>query len=105
MSSKVFDQRSVYKILENAASIIQERARNYNDIKDYHNTFKYSQALIDGFPSRYQPYVIMIGIKLARLKALLHEETQVKNEITKDNFIDLINYCALMAERYEMEKI
>jgi hypothetical protein len=38
------------------------------------------------------------------LSQLLQEGREVNNESIEDSFLDLINYCALMAERYAVEK-
>jgi hypothetical protein len=84
--------------------LIEKKAGDYTDNVDYHSNFKYSNAVAEPFPSQYKSYAVLIGTKLARLSQLLQEGREVNNESIEDSFLDLINYCALMAERYAVEK-
>lgn len=73
---------------------------------DSHENFKRS-AEIASWSSRNEdkPYLVLIGTKLTRLCSLLSSGKPPHNESIEDNFLDLINYCALWMERSTNEKI
>lgn len=67
---------------------------------DRHENFKKQQQLAEWFENPIdRPYVNLIGVKLARLSALLNNDKIPNNESIEDTFVDLINYCALWANR------
>jgi hypothetical protein len=64
-----------------------------------HENFERAAALASWFPAAIdKPYVVLIGVKLARLAALLDAKTP-NNESIEDTFVDLTNYCALWGSR------
>lgn len=67
---------------------------------DSHENFKRSAMISDWFMNEQdKPYVVLIGTKLARLASLLSDGRMPNNESIDDTFLDLVNYCALWAER------
>jgi len=75
------------------------KRHDYTSGKDNHENFKHSAELASWFKNdQDKSYVILIGTKLTRLASLL-DSKEPKNESIEDTFIDLVNYCALWAER------
>lgn len=67
---------------------------------DAHENFKRSSEIASWFSNKNdKSYAILIGTKLARLGSLLSSDRKPNNESVDDTFEDLINYCALWAER------
>lgn len=95
--------RYIHTIFDKAQTLVERKAADYTDTVDYHSNFKYSNAVAGPFPTMYKSYAVLIGTKLARLSQLLQEGREVNNESIEDSFVDLVNYCALMAERYHEE--
>jgi hypothetical protein len=82
------------------------KRRDYttNPSVNNHENFERSAELISWFNNkRDQPYVCLIGTKLARLASLLSDGRKPNNESIDDTFLDLINYCALWYERISEE--
>jgi hypothetical protein len=75
------------------------KRHDYTSSSDNHENFKRSAELASWFKNEQdKPYIILIGTKLARLSSLL-DVKEPNNESIDDSFMDLINYCALWAER------
>ena len=83
------------KIEEIFAACVQmsmNKRHDYTSSSDNHENFKRASMIAEWFKSDDDnPYVILIGTKLARLASLL-DSKKPKNESIEDSFIDLINY-------------
>lgn len=94
--------RPIQKIFLDAMDLLDSKAHDYASTLDLHSNFKYAAQVMEPFPEEYKPYASLIGTKLARLAELLSKGSP-RNEPIEDTFKDLINYCALMAERYTVD--
>lgn len=90
-------------ILDKCKPILSSKAYDYSSNSDLHSNFKLAEALASEFPNPYKTYVVLIGMKLARISQLL-QKGEVKHESLDDSFLDGINYLALMYERYKEEQ-
>ena len=95
--------RHAFEIMKRAQALMEKKENDYTNGIDYHSNFRYSAYIAEPFPEKYKPYALLVGVKLARLSALLQPGRVVKNESIEDSFLDLINYCTLMAERFKLE--
>lgn len=88
------------EILNSCLSIMEKKAHDYTQdpsINRFEN-FDKSSIIISWFTNdRDRSFAGIIGIKIARLSALLSTGKIPNNESISDNFRDLINYCALWA--------
>ena len=91
-------------MMEKAYTLLDNKAHDYATPNDLHSNFKYSDMVSSPFYNPYKSYAVLVGVKLARLSQVLQDQREVKNESIEDSFIDLINYVALMYERYKLEK-
>lgn len=79
-----------HKILEEAAEIIGERGRDYGGVeKNFSNIAEIFNRATDQHVEAYDVAMMMVCLKLARIKTSPHK---------KDNYVDLINYCAFACE-------
>lgn len=93
---------TVQEIFKKALKTTMSKRQDYttNALKDNHENFKRSAEISSWFKNEQdKPYTVLIGTKLARLGALLSNEKEPNHESIDDTFLDLINYCALWAER------
>ncbi len=87
------------EIFKKCEEISIAKQHDYTSAQDVHENFKRTEILLDWFNSPIdKPYVALIGTKLARLASLLGNK-EPNNESIEDTFLDLVNYCALWAER------
>lgn len=91
-------------LFDKCKDILVSKGHDYSTEKDNHSNFKYSGFIAEAFPVEYKSYAVLIGTKLARISTLLQKK-EAKNESIEDSFIDLINYVALMYERYRLEEL
>lgn len=87
-------------IFDKCKQLALKKRADYTSTSDTHENFKRSGEIASWFKSDIdKPYAVLIGIKLARLGSLLSKGTDPNFESIEDNFIDLVNYMALWAER------
>lgn len=91
-------------LFDKCKDILVSKGHDYSQERDGHSNFKYSSFIAEAFPVKYKSYAVLIGTKLARISTLLQKK-EAKNESIEDSFIDLINYVALMYERYRLEEL
>jgi hypothetical protein len=92
------------EIFKKCNKLTMSKRHDYTSSTDNHENFKRSAELSSWFENEQdKSYVILIGTKLARLSALL-DNKEPNNESIEDTFMDLINYCALWAERRTEKK-
>ena len=95
-----FQKLSIDQIFEKCMTVTMSKRHDYTSGTDAHENFKHSTELISWFYNDNDTaYVALIATKLTRLASLLNENKTPNNESIQDTFIDLINYCALWAER------
>jgi hypothetical protein len=58
--------------------------------------FDRANIIASWFPDEYKSYAVLIGVKLARLGALLSSGKTPQNEPVDDSFLDLDTYAILM---------
>ncbi len=91
---------TILDIFSKCQKIALSKRHDYSSEHDHHDNFKRSAYLASWFISNEdKAYVVLIGTKLARLATLLNENKNPNNESIDDSFLDLVNYCALWAER------
>ncbi len=91
---------TIQEIFTKCQKIALSKRHDYASEHDHHENFKRSAQLASWFISNEdKAYVVLIGTKLARLATLLNENKNPNNESIDDSFLDLVNYCALWAER------
>jgi hypothetical protein len=82
----------------------QDKSRTYSHrevIEEIHNTFKIKNADYgNSFGEQYEEYgllsaVIRLDDKMRRLKQLLKQDAQVKDESIRDTVLDLANYAIM----------
>ena len=96
-------EMNINEIFDHCLKLTMSKRHDYTSTIDNHENFKRSAQLGEWFKnSNDKPYVILIGVKLARLASLL-DAKQPKHESIEDSFLDLINYCALWMERRTIE--
>lgn len=89
----------IQEIFKKCQKITMSKRHDYTSSSDSHENFRRSAELSSWFKNEQdKSYVILIGTKLARLGSLL-DSKEPNNESIDDTFLDLINYCALWAER------
>lgn len=89
----------IEQIFNHCKKLTMSKRHDYTSVDDNHENFKRSSEIQGWFKSDMdKPYAVLIGTKLARLATLL-DSKEPKNESIEDSFLDLINYCALWAER------
>jgi hypothetical protein len=88
-------------LFDSCLALSYAKRQDYTSGIDYHENFKRSEEIQSWFnKDEDKPYVVLIATKLARLASLLGVVDRVPiNEPIEDSFKDLINYCALWAER------
>lgn len=90
---------NLLEIFDKCEKISLSKRHDYISSVDNHENFKRSAEIASWFKNdQDKSYVVLIGTKLARLSSLL-DTKEPNNESIEDSFIDLINYCALWAER------
>lgn len=92
----------INEIFAKCEKITMSKRQDYtnNPEIDAHENFKRASMLAEWFDYTGDvSYIVLIGTKLARLSSLLNNDKKPNNESIEDTFIDLINYCALWAER------
>lgn len=92
----------VDEIFKKCEALTMSKRQDYtnNPEVDSHENFKRSAMIANWFDYDIDTaYVVLIGTKLARLSSLLNNDKTPNNESVEDTFLDLINYCALWAER------
>lgn len=97
----------VQEIFKKCLKVTMSKRQDYtsNSEADNHENFKRSAEISSWFTDEQdKPYAVLIGTKLARLGALLSSERESNNESIDDTFMDLVNYCALWAERRTEKK-
>lgn len=88
------------QIFEKCLALSIKKRADYTGSNDAHENFKRSSEIQSWFKNDIdKSYVVLIGTKLARLASLLGSDKPPQNESVQDTFEDLINYCALWAER------
>lgn len=102
--STVSTVRPIYELITEAQALLSKKAADYSSVEDEHSNFKYATLVAKPFDDTYKPYAVLIGVKLARLSVLMHEGKEPNNESVRDSVIDLINYCALMGERWLLDQ-
>lgn len=88
------------QILATCAEVMDKKAHDYtrDPLANRYENFDKSSILVSWFTNdRDRSYASIIGIKIARLSALLSTGKIPNNESISDNFQDLINYCAMWA--------
>lgn len=93
-------------MLEKAKAIHLKKNQDYTTNRDenpYEN-FDRANVIAAWFPDDYKSFAVLIGVKLARLGALLTQKRKPNNESLDDSFLDLVVYCILFycfwRERY-----
>lgn len=97
---------NIKEIFEKCLSLSMKKRQDYTSqpTVDSHENFKRSAEVASWFTDKNdKPYAVLIGTKLARLGSLLSNNKVPSNESINDSFEDLINYCALWYERYQLE--
>ena len=91
---------TIPEIFKKCQKLTVSKKHDYASSSDGHENFKRSAELSSWFKNEQdKSYIILIGTKLARLSTLLDNKDDPNNESIEDTFMDLINYCALWAER------
>jgi hypothetical protein len=106
----IFDEIGVFSIAEfkdlepiHIDSLVEDSrsARHRDVIEEIHNTFKIKNADYgNSFGEQYDEYgilsaVIRLDDKMRRLKQLMRQEAQVKDESIRDTVLDLANYAIM----------
>lgn len=97
---------NIKEIFEKCLSLSMKKRQDYTSqpTVNSHENFKRSAEVASWFTDNNdKPYAVLIGTKLARLGSLLSSNNAPSNESINDSFEDLINYCALWYERYQLE--
>jgi len=90
---------TIQEIFKKCQKISLSKRQDYTSSSDNHENFKRSAEISSWFKSdQDKAYAVLVGTKLARLGSLL-DTKQPNNESIDDTFLDLVNYCALWAER------
>lgn len=90
---------NIQEIFKKCQKITLSKRHDYTSSVDNHENFKRSAEVSSWFKNEQdKPYAVLIGTKLARLGSLL-DSKEPNHESIDDTFLDLINYCALWAER------
>jgi RNAse (barnase) inhibitor barstar len=90
---------NIAEIFKKCHKLHLSKRHDYTNDHDNHDNFKKSAELASWyFNDLDKSYVVLIGTKLARLSALLGTK-EPNHESIEDTFLDLVNYCALWAER------
>jgi hypothetical protein len=85
------------EMLKRAEEIHQKKNQDYTtniDANPYEN-FDRSNDIARWFPDNYKSFAVLIGVKLARIGALLTQKRKPNNESLDDSFLDLVVYCIL----------
>ena len=92
-------------ILDRCKQIGQSKSHDYTtggklDGPGRFENFDRAAQIAAWFPAEQdKPFAVLIGVKLARLAALLSKDSPAQNESIEDTFVDLTNYCALWGSR------
>jgi hypothetical protein len=90
---------TLQEIFKKCQKISLSKRQDYTSSTDSHENFKRSAAVASWFKSdQDKVYAVLVATKLARLGNLL-DTKEPNNESIDDTFLDLVNYCALWAER------
>lgn len=83
--------------LREMKTIHDKKKHDYSASDNRYSNFDIVTELVRHFKDpRDQPFVVLIGTKLARLSELLNGK-EPNNESIHDTFVDLPNYCVLWA--------
>ncbi len=94
------EQRLIYDLFKDAASLLKSKAADYSIDTDSHSNFTHALYIANMLPPAYTAYGVLIGVKLARLGVLLADHKVPHHESIRDSILDLMNYVALMGEKY-----
>lgn len=85
------------EMLEKAKAIHLKKNQDYttDPTANPFENFDRSNLLLNWFPEEYRSITGLIGVKLARLGALLTSKRTPNNEALDDTFLDLIVYCII----------
>lgn len=85
-------------ILERSKEIHKKKSQDYTTNPDENpfENFERSNIIASWFPDEYKSLASLIGVKLARLGALLTSGRAPENEAIDDTFLDEITYSGIM---------
>lgn len=88
-------------LLKKALTVQQDKEYDYVNSTNVDENFERQAQIMLWFNDPMdKAFAAMIGVKLARLSALLNGK-EPKNESISDSFLDLLNYVGLWASSYE----
>lgn len=83
------------EILSKMKTLHENKSHDYAQDSNVFSNFEIAGNLASHFKDGTdRAFVVLIGVKIARLSELLSGKTP-KNESIEDTFIDLANYCAI----------
>lgn len=89
-------------IINTCMSILESKKHDYSEITNRYSNFEFTTEYARDYVSNVDGvFVVMLGIKVARLVELIGNNKTPKNEKVLDSVIDLMNY-RLLLEGYEM---
>jgi len=88
----------VINLLEKIKSIHRKKNEDYAASGTPFENFERSSLIASWFNQDCdKSFIILIGVKLARLANLLSKKNEPNNESIEDSFLDLCTYCILWA--------
>jgi len=82
-------------LLEQMARIHASKSADYSKATDPYSNFKYAAQVAD--VPIYKVYLVLLGIKFARILQLLETDQIPNNESINDTFLDSATYAAIMS--------
>jgi len=82
-------------LLEQMAKIHASKSADYSKAADPYSNFKYAAQVAD--VPIYKVYLVLLGVKFARILQLLESGQTPNNESINDTFLDSATYAAIMS--------
>jgi hypothetical protein len=94
-------------ILKRSLEIHKKKREDYATHPDEnpHENFERANIIASWFPDEYKSFAVLIGVKLARLAALLSSGRKPNNEALDDSFLDDITYTAIMFDFWKRKQL